>query len=173
MAKESGKRSFLDIFKVKDLDGDDEFDDDLFDDEDDDDFDDEVRKPSKSFKKSKPAVSGAEQKPAGSGYSSGTYQPSTYSSSQRQATASKPTSYTANASQNGKLVDFSAQRPKRTAPASNEVYVIKPTDLSDAQTVADFLNNGMAIVINMEGMEITLAQRIIDIVFGAVYAMGG
>ena len=51
--------------------------------------------------------------------------------------------------------------------------MIKPTDLSDAQTVADFLNNGMAIVINMEGLEITLAQRIIDIVFGAVYSMGG
>ena len=30
MAKEAGKKSFLDFFKVKDLDDDDEFDDDLF-----------------------------------------------------------------------------------------------------------------------------------------------
>ena len=49
MAKESGKKSFFDLFKVKDLD-DDEFDDDLFDDDDDD--DDDYVKPSKNKSKS-------------------------------------------------------------------------------------------------------------------------
>ncbi len=41
MAKQTGKKSFLDFFKMKDLDDDDEFDDDLFDDDDDDDDDDD------------------------------------------------------------------------------------------------------------------------------------
>ena len=41
MAKEASKKSFLDFFKMKDLD-DDEFDDDLFDDDDDDDDDDDA-----------------------------------------------------------------------------------------------------------------------------------
>lgn len=175
MAKEAGKKSFLDFFKVKDLDDDDEFDDDLFDDDEDEDFDDEVRKPSRSAKKTRSSAgAGTEQRPSGSAYSSGSYQSSSYSSTARQQSAPRPTTYGSSASQSGKLVDINAaQRPRRTAPASNEVYVIKPTDLSDAQTVADFLNNGMAIVINMEGLEITLAQRIIDIVFGAVYSMGG
>ena len=40
MAKEAGKKSFLDFFKMKELD-EDEFDDDLFDEEDEDDEDDE------------------------------------------------------------------------------------------------------------------------------------
>ena len=40
MAKESGKKSFLDFFKMKELD-EDEFDDDLFDDDDDDEDEDD------------------------------------------------------------------------------------------------------------------------------------
>lgn len=54
MAKEAGKKSFLDFFKMKDLD-DDEFDDDLFDDDDDDDDDDYV--PAKPPKKSQSTAS--------------------------------------------------------------------------------------------------------------------
>lgn len=55
----------------------------------------------------------------------------------------------------------------------SEVYVIKPQDFNEAQTVTDFLKDGKAIIINMEGIELTLAQRIIDFIGGACYALDG
>ena len=75
-----------------------------------------------------------------------------------------------------KLVAFDggakqARAPK--APAQNEVYVIRPQELDDAQTITDFLKRGKAIVINMEGLQIEPAQRIIDFVGGACYGIGG
>ena len=55
----------------------------------------------------------------------------------------------------------------------NEVYVIRPQEFNEAQTVTDFLKEGKTIVINMEGIELTSAQRIIDFIGGACYAIDG
>jgi cell division inhibitor SepF len=73
-------------------------------------------------------------------------------------------------------------RPRTSAASSkvvsmngrgSEVYVIKPQDFNEAQTVTDFLKDGKAIIINMEGIELTAAQRIIDFIGGACYALDG
>ena len=48
-----------------------------------------------------------------------------------------------------------------------EVYVIKPQDFAEAQTAADLLKEGRTVVINLEGVELTVAQRSIDFVGGA------
>ena len=56
---------------------------------------------------------------------------------------------------------------------SSEVYVIKPQEFDDAQTVTDLLKGGKTIVINMEGVEIDPAQRIIDFIGGACYGING
>ena len=53
------------------------------------------------------------------------------------------------------------------------MYVIKPQEFNEAQIVADFLKDGKTIVINMEGIEIYAAQRIIDFISGACYALNG
>ena len=50
-----------------------------------------------------------------------------------------------------------------------EVYVIKPQDFAEAQTAADLLKEGRTVVINLEGVELTVAQRSIDFVGGATY----
>lgn len=55
----------------------------------------------------------------------------------------------------------------------SEVYVIRPQEFNEAQTVTDFLKEGKTIVINMEGIELTSAQRIIDFIGGACYAIDG
>ncbi len=55
----------------------------------------------------------------------------------------------------------------------SEVYVIKPQEFNEAQTVTDFLKDGKTIVINMEGIELNAAQRIIDFIGGACYALDG
>ncbi len=174
---------FLDFFKIKDLDDDDEFEDDLFDDDDDDD---EYTRQKKAAKRnaakagdapapvssSKPFTSSTSM-PGKSSYSAQSQQPaSSYQSKPAYSQpAPQPEKRTYTPASN-KLVDINS-RPRKTVQPAGEVYVIKPSDLGDAQTVADFLNNGMTIVINMEGMELSLAQRVIDIVYGASYAMGG
>lgn len=54
-----------------------------------------------------------------------------------------------------------------------EVYVIKPQDFAEAQTAADYLQKGRTVVINLEGVELTVAQRSIDFIGGATYAING
>ena len=54
-----------------------------------------------------------------------------------------------------------------------EVYVIKPQDFAEAQTAADLLREGRTVVINLEGVELTVAQRSIDFIGGATYAING
>ena len=51
--------------------------------------------------------------------------------------------------------------------------VIKPDEFDDAQMIIDHLKGGQAIVINMEGMELSTAQRIIDFIAGACYSLDG
>lgn len=169
MAKDSSKRSFLDFFKMKDLDDEDEFEDDLFDEDDEDDF--VPSKPAKnSFSKSK----SVDKTPS---YSRG----ANYSASQVQASAraaqSQQSSYASarpqSKPQNNNLVDFNKQQRTNSYRGGSEVYVIKPQEISESQTVADFLNSGKTIVINMEGLELAPAQRIIDFIGGACYAIGG
>lgn len=53
------------------------------------------------------------------------------------------------------------------------MFVIKPQDISHAQTVTQYLKEGNLVVINMEGVEIHIAQRIIDFIGGACDALDG
>jgi cell division inhibitor SepF len=166
MSKDSGKKSFLDYFKVKD--SDDYDDDDFFDDDDDDDEDDydddEVYSYKKPAKKSEPV----KQKSS--------YSPSSYQTSSTGYTGQTTTRKQTKAApqQDSKLVSFDTpqRRPAANRPL-NEVYVIKPVEFDDAQTVSDFLKAGKTIVINMEGVQLDPAQRIIDFIGGACYGLGG
>lgn len=56
---------------------------------------------------------------------------------------------------------------------SMEVCMVKPTELDDAREVCDILLSGKAVVINMEGVHVDLAQRIIDFTSGAVFSING
>lgn len=169
MAKDSGKNKFLNFFKVKDIDDDDddEFDDGLFDDEyDDDDYEEEYVSRSA---KSKPSFGKSTAKPAARS-STGKYEAAT-----KQADSYKP-SAPANAS-GGKLVDFKDNQRSYNRNSDfrsrSEVFVIKPQETDEAQSVIDFLRSNKTIVINIEGLDVAVAQRIIDYVGGACYAMGG
>ena len=72
-----------------------------------------------------------------------------------------------------KLVSFDDGARKRSAKASGEVFVIRPQAFDDAQTVVDFMKRGKVIVINMEGLQLEPAQRIIDFIGGACDALDG
>lgn len=56
---------------------------------------------------------------------------------------------------------------------SMEVSLIKPTSMEDTREICDYLLAGKAVVLNMEGIHMEVAQRIIDFTCGATYSMDG
>ena len=54
-----------------------------------------------------------------------------------------------------------------------EVHVFKPTNLDEARNVTDTLLQGQSAVLNLEGLDLMMAQRIIDFVGGSNYAIKG
>ncbi len=162
MAKEAGKKSFLDFFKMKELD-EDEFDDDLFDEDEDDDEDDYT--PVRNTKSNKSVAKKGQSYQGGYTNSQTSYNQQQYNNygSRQQRPQNSP--------QQGRVVEFSNPRPK--VPSMNEVYVMIPHDSSESQTVTDFLKAGKTIVLNMSGLDTMTAQRIIDFVAGSTYALDG
>ncbi len=54
-----------------------------------------------------------------------------------------------------------------------EVCVIKPTSVEDAREITDTLLDNHTVLLNMEGLDVDMAQRIIDFTSGSTYAIGG
>ena len=54
-----------------------------------------------------------------------------------------------------------------------EVVVIRPESMEDASEITDTLLTGKAVVLNLEGIHVEIAQRIIDYSAGSCYAMRG
>ncbi len=57
--------------------------------------------------------------------------------------------------------------------SKNEVCVLRPTTFEDSRDITDVLLNGKAVVLNLEGIDYEVAQRIIDFISGSCYAMAG
>ncbi|MCR5546388.1 MAG: cell division protein SepF [Lachnospiraceae bacterium] len=62
---------------------------------------------------------------------------------------------------------------KKTVSSSMEVCVIKPSSFEDAREIAETLLADRTVILNMEGLELGLAQRIIDFISGSCYAIDG
>ena len=54
-----------------------------------------------------------------------------------------------------------------------EVSLIKPTSMEDSREICDYLLAGKKKILNMEGIHMEMAQRIIDFTCGATYSMNG
>ncbi len=72
-----------------------------------------------------------------------------------------------------KLTPISRPQRKQVSTAGMEVCVIKPTTIEDEIEITDTLLSGRTVLINMEGLNVEIAQRIIDFTSGATYAMHG
>ncbi len=108
-----------------------------------DEYDDEPVKPKKEEKKS---------------YS--TAQSSSYS--QPSARYSKPAK------------PVSKVTPMRKRSGRNmEVFVIKPSNMEDTREIADTLLANCTVVLNLEGLDVEVAQRVIDFSSGACYSIDG
>ena len=68
-------------------------------------------------------------------------------------------------------------RPAKKAVTSSnnnmEVCVIKPTSMEDAREITETLLDNRAVVLNVEGLDVGIAQRIIDFTSGSTFAIGG
>lgn len=56
---------------------------------------------------------------------------------------------------------------------SMEVCVIKPSTVEDGREISDTLLSGRAVILNLEGLQVSIAQRIIDFTSGACYSING
>ena len=136
---------FLDIMKLSD---DDEYDEDDF--FDDDEYDDEYEeKPKKSiFRREK-----------------------THDESDEDDYELPAKSQQRPARSNNKVTPM--RQPARRTGVSMEVCVIKPTSVEDAREITETLLENRTVVLNMEGLDIDIAQRIIDFASGSCYAIDG
>jgi len=55
----------------------------------------------------------------------------------------------------------------------NDIHTIDPKSFDDANLIADRLLDGCGVILNLEGIDVAAAQRIIDFASGACYATGG
>ena len=63
---------------------------------------------------------------------------------------------------------------KRGSTSSGmEVCVIKPSSFDDAREISETLLANHTVILNMEGVDLALAQRIIDFISGSCYAIDG
>lgn len=65
------------------------------------------------------------------------------------------------------------QAPRRTSGTGMEVCVIKPTSVEEAREITDTLLTNRTVVLNLEGIDVDVAQRIIDFTSGSTYAING
>ncbi|MCI8599349.1 MAG: cell division protein SepF [Lachnospiraceae bacterium] len=54
-----------------------------------------------------------------------------------------------------------------------EVCVIKPTSFDDSREITETLLSNRTVVLNFEGLDLDVAQRIIDFASGSCFAIGG
>ena len=137
---------FLDIMKLSD---DDEYDDDdFFDDEYDEEYE---EKPKKSFfqKKEKHYEEDEDEEE--------------YAAPARSSRSSY--------SNNNKVTPM--RQPARRSNVSMEGGVIKPTSVDDAREITETLLSGRTVILNLEGLDLEVAQRIIDFTSGATFAING
>ena len=140
---------FMDIMKLND--DDDYDDDDFFDDGYDDDYGYE-EKPKKSFFRKEKTYDDDD-------FDDG-YNPPARSSRSSRSNSS-----------NNKVTPM--RQPARRANVSMEVCVIKPTSVEDAREITETLLDGRTVILNLEGLDLEIAQRIIDFTSGATYAISG
>ena len=125
----------------------DEYDDDFYDE--DDDFEDE------SYEEEKPKknIFGKKDKPAA------------YEEEEEDYQLKK-------SGRSNKVTPMRQPSTRRNAPAM-EVCVIKPNAMDDTREITETLLAGRTVILNLEGMDLEIAQRIIDFTSGSAFAIDG
>lgn len=87
------------------------------------------------------------------------------------ASSSKSTRQTKTAASSSSKI--TPMRGRKVSGGNMEVCVIKPSSMEDTRDIADTLIDRCTVVLNLEGIDVDVAQRIIDFSSGACYSIGG
>ena len=71
------------------------------------------------------------------------------------------------------LGDDRASGSEKVKPVKQQPARIMPTQFDESREITDTLLNGCTVVLNFEGLDVEIAQRIIDFTSGSCYAIGG
>ena len=94
-----------------------------------------------------------------------------FSGSKKADNEDEATSYTV--SEKSKFASKGKVVPIKQTARGLEVVVIRPESMEDASEITDTLLSGKAVVLNLEGIHVEIAQRIIDYSAGSCYAIRG
>jgi len=72
-----------------------------------------------------------------------------------------------------KVTPMRPARKMNTNANGMEVCVIKPSSVEDAREITDTLLANRTVVLNLEGLDVDIAQRIIDFTSGSCFAISG
>ena len=154
----AGFKKVLDYLKLTDED--DEFDDDFYDDYDDDFDERELEKENKRVAKEKKKEA---KRPAAS-----SYREDDYYEEEKPPMSARRTPY--RSSSDAKVL----QMPNKNVKDSDlEVCIVKPTNIGESQQVCDLLMNSNPVIVNLEGIDLMEAQRIMDFISGCIFAIAG
>lgn len=64
-------------------------------------------------------------------------------------------------------------KPRKVSAGGMEVCVIKPTSVEDGREITETLLANRTVVLNLEGLDMEIAQRIIDFTSGSCFAISG
>ena len=67
----------------------------------------------------------------------------------------------------GKVVDL------RGSGGGQQVVIMQPADIDSAQQACDHIRSGKTVICNIEKVDPKIAQRVIDFITGAAYALDG
>ena len=62
---------------------------------------------------------------------------------------------------------------KKSSLSNMEVNVIRPSSMEDTRDIADTLMENCTVVLNLEGLDVDIAQRVIDFTCGVCYSLRG
>ncbi len=74
---------------------------------------------------------------------------------------------------NSKVTPMRPSKKNQGGNAAMEVCVIKPTSVEDAREITETLLNNRTVVLNLEGIDLEIGQRIIDFTSGSCFAVSG
>lgn len=76
-----------------------------------------------------------------------------------------------------KTLPFSSKKNTKVSSMSDRragtINVIKPSMMSDAKEITDRLRENRSVLLNLEGVDMDLAQRLLDYASGTCYAIDG
>ncbi|MGI6175926.1 MAG: cell division protein SepF [Christensenellales bacterium] len=78
-------------------------------------------------------------------------------------------------------ISYSSPREKRSKvvnmpshPSANtKMVVYQPTGYDDTQRIIDYLKSHRTVIVNLEMLDIEIAQRVLDFMSGAIYSLNG